>query len=116
MLDFASKLDNHYVKRTESVNHSVYSRPFGLKEALMAKMLLLFSAEEALVNRLDMDLNDFIARNLNYNGDRLEVNKPSGFVMYGSTIEACDYYVWAGFVKPGCHKITIRDPINSETF
>ena len=82
----------------------------------MAKVLLLFTAEEALSNKLDVELNDFIGRNLNYNGDRLELNKPSGFVIYGSTIEACNHYVWAGFVKPGSHKITIIDPLNLETF
>ena len=115
ILDFAAKLDARYIQSTEKIYQAIYNLPFGVKETFEAKTLLMFTNEEAINNKLDVELNSFIQNHLKYEGDRLEVNRPKKLISYCKPSEASEIYVWAGFVKPGCYSIQIKDPLVKQT-
>lgn len=64
--------------------------------------------------KFDLEVLDQIYKNLKYKDDTNFVNKPSEDSKFLYQNESLDdeCYVWAGFVPPGSHQVTITDPIN----
>ena len=61
---------------------------------------------------LDLDMNDFLCKNLKYPDDSEVVGLPAKSSYYSREMEDDHAYVWAGFAKPGKHTVMIDDPLN----
>ena len=60
---------------------------------------------------MDLDLNEYIAKNLRYPDDSEIVNIPENADYFSREMEDDKVFVWAGFAKPGKHTVIIDDPL-----
>ena len=78
-----------------------------LKCAIMAKIAIA----DKIALKLDIDMNEHICKNLKYPDDTIIVDQPVSAKYYSRELEDDETFVWAGYVKPGCHSFLIDDPI-----
>ena len=63
---------------------------------------------------MDLDLSEYIHRNLRYQEDSEVINLPEQADYFSREMEDDNIYIWAGFAKPGKHTVVINDPLNLE--
>ena len=78
-----------------------------LKCAVMAKI----AVADKIALKLDIDMVEHVGKNLKYPNDTMIIDQPIGAKYYSREQEDDETFVWAGYVKPGCHTFVVDDPI-----
>lgn len=61
---------------------------------------------------MDLDLNEYISKNLRYQEDSEVINLPDEAEYFSREMEDDNTFIWAGFAKPGKHTVVIKDPLD----